>query len=486
VTETTTPAPTREDPPQDILIDAEAALDERGSLTGEFVRTIRERIDERDEDGVRSLVADLKPADVADLIEQLGDDTATLLVNIVGSDLPSETLAELEDSALETVIDALSTEQLVEAVMELDTDEAAFVLEDMEEKDRDEVLAEMPIADRLALKAALEFDEDSAGRMMQRDVFAAPGYWNVGQIIDRLRSVERLPETFYDVYVVDPGYKIIGLVPLSTFIKAKRDAIVADLVQPDPILIDAKMDQEEVAYLFEKYNLISAPVIDDSQRLVGMITVDDVVEVVHEEADEDMLALAGVTAEDNSINVSIQKVARSRFVWLLVNLGTAILASAVIGLFDATIEQMVALAILMPIVASMGGNAGTQTMTVAVRNLSTRTLTGSTAMRSIGKETAVSFLNGVAFAVLMGVAAGTWYDVIVGAPQSEAIALGGVLAAAMVINMLCAGLSGILIPLALDRAGQDPAVSSAVFVTTVTDVVGFFAFLGLSAVFLVG
>ncbi|NRA30481.1 MAG: magnesium transporter, partial [Parvularculaceae bacterium] len=207
---------------------------------------------------------------------------------------------------------------------------------------------------------------------------------------------------------------------------------------------------------------------------------------VHEEADEDMLALAGVTADDNSINVSIPKVARSRFVWLLINLGTAILASAVIGLFDATIEQMVALAILMPIVASMGGNAGTQTMTVAVRNLSTRTLTAATAVRSIGKETAVSFLNGIAFAILMGLAAGLWYGGIVGSPQSEAIALGGVLAAAMIINMVCAGLSGILIPLALDRAGQDPAVSSAVFVTTVTDVVGFFAFLGLAALFLVG
>jgi magnesium transporter len=245
------------------------------------------------------------------------------------------------------------------------------------------------------------------------------------------------------------------------------------------------MDQEEVAYLFEKYNLISAPVIDEGRRLVGMITVDDVVEIVHSEADEDMLALAGIV-EDNSINVPIRKIARSRFVWLLVNLGTAILASVIIGLFDGTIEQMVALAILMPIVASMGGNAGTQTMTVAVRNLSTRTLTAATAVRAVGKETVVSALNGVAFAVLMGVAAALWYTGLAGQPLSEGIALGLVLAAAMVINMLCAGLAGILIPLALERAGQDPAVSSAVFVTTVTDVVGFFAFLGLAALFLVG
>nr|WP_233061245.1 magnesium transporter [Parvularcula mediterranea] len=469
-------------PPEEL--EQDAPLDERGNLTSEFVRMIRERIDERDDDEVRRQVAELKPADVADLIEQLGEDDTRKLVEIEGAELPAEALAELEDGARDTVIDALSTEQLAEAVAELDTDEAAFVLEDMGEKDRAEVLAEMPIADRLALKAALEYDDETAGRIMQRDVFAAPGYWTVGQILDRLRSVERLPETFYDVYVVDPGYKIIGLVPLSKFIKAKRDQIVQELCTPEPIVIDAKMDQEEVAYLFEKYNLISAPVVDDSKRLVGMVTVDDVVEIVREEINEDMLALAGIE-EDNAINMPIRKVARSRFVWLLVNLGTAILASFIIGLFDATIQQMVALAILMPIVASMGGNAGTQTMTVAVRNLSTRTLTGATAVRAVWKETAVSVINGAAFAVLMGVAAGLWYAGLVGQPRAEATALGSVLAAAMIINMLCAGLAGILIPLGLQRAGQDPAVSSAVFVTTVTDVVGFFAFLGLAATFLV-
>ncbi|MEM9840640.1 MAG: magnesium transporter [Pseudomonadota bacterium] len=486
MTETTTPAPMRDDLHSDVLIETDAPLDERGSLTQDFVKTIRERMDAEDPDGVKSLIADLKPADIADLIEQLGDDARRLFLEIIGTDLPSEALAELEDDARDFVVDILPNEQLAEAVGELDTDEAAFVLEEMGEKDRAEVLAELPIADRLALKAALEFDEDTAGRIMQRDVFAAPGYWNVGQIIDRLRSVERLPETFYDVYVVDPGYKIIGTVPLSKFIKAKRDTEIQELVASEPVLIDVKMDQEEVAYLFEKYNLISAPVVDESKRLVGMITVDDVVEIVHEEADEDMLALAGVTGDDSNINVSVRKVARSRFVWLLVNLGTAILASGVISLFDATIEQMVALAVLMPIVASMGGNAGTQTMTVAVRNLSTRTLTAATALRSVWKETAVSLLNGIAFAILMGAAATIWYTSLVGAPRTEGYALGFVLAAAMVINMLCAGLAGILIPIGLDRAGQDPAVSSAVFVTTVTDVVGFFAFLGLAALYLVG
>ncbi|GGY43018.1 magnesium transporter [Parvularcula lutaonensis] len=488
MSETTTPEPLREDLPPETIEpeeEQETVLDERGSLTSDFVRMIRERIDEGDAEEVRRIVAELKPADIADLIEQLDEEDARKFVAIEGTELPFEVLPELEDGSRDIVVDALSTEQLAEAVSELDTDEAAFVLEDLDEKERAEVLAEMPIADRLALKAALDYDEDTAGRIMQRDVFAAPGYWNVGQILDRLRSVERLPDRFYDVYVVDPSYRIIGSVPLSKFIKAKRDTVIQDLCTPDPIVIDANMDQEEVAYLFEKYNLISAPVVDESKRLVGMITVDDIVEVVREEADEDMLALAGI-AEDNSINAPVIKVARSRFVWLLVNLGTAILASFVIGLFDATIEQMVALAILMPIVASMGGNAGTQSMTVAVRNLSTRTLTTATALRAVYKETAVSIINGVAFAILMGAATAVWYGLLAGQPRSEAVALGGVLAASMIINMLCAGLAGILIPLGLSRIGQDPAVSSAVFVTTVTDVVGFFVFLGLAAVFLVG
>ncbi|MEM6914512.1 MAG: magnesium transporter [Pseudomonadota bacterium] len=487
MSDTTTPAPQgTERLPSKPSQETERPLDERGSLTPDFIRNIRDLIDDKAFDDVRRLAAELRPADVADLIEQLSDDESRSLLTIIGDALPAEALPELEEAARDFVIDVLPTEQLAEAVTELDSDEAAFVLGDMDDEERAEVLAEMPIADRLALQSALKYEDESAGRLMQREVFAAPGYWNVGQILDRLRSVERLPETFYDVYVVDPGYKILGLVPLSRFIKAKRSTVVYDLVVPDPIVIDAHMDQEEVAYLFEKYNLISAPVVDESHRLVGMITVDDVVEIVREEADEDMLALAGVASDDSSINVSVPKVARSRFAWLLVNLGTAILASLVIGVFDATIEQMVALAILMPIVASMGGNAGTQTMTVAVRNLSTRSLTAANMLRAVWRETAVSTLNGLAFAVLMGLAAAAWYDVLVGEPRAEAIALGFVLAGAMVINMVCAGLAGILVPIGLERMGQDPAVSSAVFVTTVTDVVGFFAFLGLSAMFLVG
>ncbi|MEM6649943.1 MAG: magnesium transporter [Pseudomonadota bacterium] len=462
------------------------ALDERMSLTTDFIRSVNDAIDEEEAGEVKRLCADLRPADVADLFEQLPDASRPRLTTLLGDELEAETLVELEEDVRDAVIDAMPTEQLAEAVSELDTDEAAFVLEDMDEADRAEVLAEMPVGDRLALEAALDYPEESAGRLMQQEVFAAPSFWTVGQIIDRLRSAEKLPDLFYEVFVVDPAYKVMGSVALSRFLKAPRDALITDLMEGDIFRIKAETDQEEVAYLFEKYNLISAPVVDGGDRLVGMVTVDDVVEVVHEEADEDMLALVGVGTDESGLSLPIPKMARSRFTWLLINLGTAILASIVISFFDATIAQVVALAILMPIVASMGGNAGTQTMTVAVRNLATRDLTASNAFRIVGRETAVSFINGLAFAILLGTAAGIWYQTLGQGAPGEGLILGLVLAAAMIITMVAAGLSGILIPLGLERAGADPAVSSAVFVTTVTDIVGFFAFLGLAAVFLVG
>ena len=466
--------------------DGDLALDARMSLTPEFIRSVDEAIDDGDEDAVRALCADLRPADVADLIEQLPEPLRPQLVVCLGADFEAETLAELEEDARDGVIEAMPTEQLAEAVAELDTDEAAFVLEDMDEDDRAEVLAELPVAERLALEATLEFPEDSAGRLMQRQVFAAPSFCSVGQIIDRLRSDEKLPDLFYEVFVVDPSFKVMGTIPLSRFLRASRDAVITELMRDDDIFrVRVDQDQEEVAYLFEKYNLISAPVVDEGERLVGMITVDDVVEVIHEEADEDMLALGGVGSDESGLSLPVPKIARSRFTWLAVNLGTAVLASIVISFFDATIAQVVALAVLMPIVASMGGNAGTQTLTVAVRNLATRDLTASNALRVVGRETAVSFINGVAFAALLGVGAGIWYQTVGGGGPGDGVVLGLVLAGAMVITMLAAGLCGILIPLGLQRAGADPAVSSAVFVTTVTDIVGFFAFLGLAAMFLV-
>ena len=462
------------------------ALDERMSLNPDFVRQVDEAVEAEDEGEVRRLAGDLHPADTADLIEQLGEGNRSSFVGLLGEDFEADTLVELDEAVRDAVVSAMPNAQLAEAVADLETDEAAFVLEDLSEEDRAEVMAEMPIGDRLALQAAFDYPEDSAGRLMQRDVFAAPSFMDVGQLIDRLRTARDLPDEFFEVYVVDPANRVVGVVPLSRFVRAPRDTPITDLVVGDHPLVRDTMDQEEVAYLFEKYNLISAPVVDEGQRLVGAITVDDVVEIVHEEADEDMLALAGVDTSEGGINQPVRQVARSRFTWLSVNLATAILASFIIGLFDATLQEAVALAILMPIVASMGGNAGTQTLAVAVRNLATRDLTGSNAVRTVMRESTVSLINGLAFAVLLGIAAGVWYGLAGYGADGDGVILGLVLAAAMVITMLCAGLAGTLVPLGLQKAGADPAVSSAVFVTTVTDVVGFFAFLGLAAVFLVG
>lgn len=453
------------------------------SLADKYVAPVCEAVEAADDARVRSLIAELHPADIADLLGLLDEDEREALLAILGGELEAEVLAELDPDIRESVILALRPEKVAEAVADLDTDDAAFILEDLDEDKRAAILAEVPIADRIALHAALDYEEDSAGRLMQREVFAAPAYWTVGQIIDRLRSSDDLPDRFYEVFVVDPTFKPIGAVALSTLLKKSRETLIKDLmVDRELRLIPVNMDQEEVAYLFEQYNLISAPVVDEAERLVGMITVDDVVEIVHEETHEDMLALGGVEA-DTGLSDTVLETVRSRFSWLAVNLGTAILASLVISLFDAAISEIVALAVLMPIVASMGGNAGTQTLTVVVRSLATKDLTPSNAARIVWRETIVGGLNGFIFALIMGGLAGIWYFAMSGS-EVDSMKLGGVVGAAMIINLLAAGLAGILVPLGLQRAGADPAVSSAVFVTTVTDVVGFFVFLGLAALVL--
>jgi len=343
-------------------------------------------------------------------------------------------------------------------------------------------LSKTAVTDRLALNQAFDFEDETAGRLMQREVFAAPAYWTVGQIIDRLRGSDDLPDRFYEVFVVDPAFKPIGAVPLSKLLRTQREATILSIMTEDLTVIPVSMDQEEVAYKFEQYNLISAPVVDEAERLVGMITVDDVVEIVHAESQEDMLALGGV-GSDTGLTDTVVETVRSRFSWLAVNLATAIAASLVISIFDKAIEQVVALAVLMPIVASMGGNAGTQTLTVAVRSLATKDLSASNAARIIWRETIVGGLNGILFALIMGVLAGFWHA-STGASVDQAVRLSIVIGAAMIINLLAAGLAGILVPLGLQRAGADPAVASAVFVTTVTDIVGFFVFLGLAALVL--
>ncbi len=458
----------------------DAQFAEDRTLNPEFVDAVTVAIEKSDALEFEFLTQDLHPADIADLIGLLTDDDRTRLIEMKGGALAPDVLAELDDDLREDVVEAMDPTKVAEAVAELETDDAAFVLEDLDEEKRAEILAEVPLEDRLALRAALDYPEESAGRVMQREFFAAPGYWTVGQIIDRLRSTEDLPDRFFEVFVVDPAFKPIGEVPLSTLLKRPRETRIEEIMLTTAQKIPVTMDQEEVAYLFEQYNLISSPVVDASDRLVGMITVDDVVEMVREESQEDMLALAGVEA-DTGLSDTVAETVRSRFSWLAVNLATAILASLVIALFDAAIGQIVALAVLMPIVASMGGNAGTQTLTVAVRSIATKDLTPSNAARIIWREALVGLTNGMLFAIIMGALAGLWYFLSGWGDQSDAIVLGAVVGAAMIINLLCAGLAGILVPLGLQRAGQDPAVSSSVFVTTVTDVVGFFVFLGLAA-----
>ncbi|MFN3958758.1 MAG: magnesium transporter [Parvularculaceae bacterium] len=460
----------------------DAARAEDKTLAEQTVGALTAAIEASDLARINAIIDALHPADLADAIGLLHEEDRLALIDLLGGALPAEVLPELDANLTEEVVSAMRPEAVADAVAELDTDDAAFILEDLDEDKRAEILAKAPVVDRLALSQAFDFEEESAGRLMQREVFAAPAYWTVGQIIDRLRGSEDLPDRFYEVFVVDPAFKPIGAVPLSTLLKAKRETAISDIMNEDLTVIPVSMDQEDVAYKFEQYNLISAPVVDEAERLVGMITVDDVVEIVHAESHEDMLALGGVGAEAGLTDTVVETV-RSRFSWLAVNLATAVLASLVISVFEKAIEQVVALAVLMPIVASMGGNAGTQTLTVAVRSLATKDLTAANAVRIIWRETIVGGLNGILFAVIMGALAGLWHA-STGASVDQAVRLAVVIGAAMIINLIAAGLAGILVPLGLQRAGADPAVSSSVFVTTVTDVVGFFVFLGLAALVL--
>lgn len=455
-------------------LDKTAAADagEEG-IGSALVNDVSEALGALDEARVRALVADLRPPDLADLIELLPTGERATFVETLGQDFDFEVLSELDETVRDQLSEELPNEYLAKAVTELDSDDAAYLLETLEPEDQQDVLSQLSVADRAALLRNLEYDEETAGRLMQSDFVAVAPFWDVGQVIDYMRETEDLPDTFSEIYVVDPSFKVLGAVELSRVLRSKRQTHIDEIMRSDLVTVQATDDQEEVGRKFERYDLMSAPVVDDSGRLVGIVTVDDVVEVIQSEADEDIRRLGGVG--DESVLDNVLSTTRSRFLWLLVNLLTAVLASLVIKLFDASIEQMVALAVLMPIVASMGGNAGTQTMTVAVRALATRDLGPVNATRVILRETSVGLINGALFAIILGVVTVSWF----GSSQ-----LGLVIAAAMVFNLLAAALAGILIPIALDRFGQDPAVASSVFVTTVTDVVGFFAFLGLATIWL--
>jgi len=454
-------------------MEQEHIRDGEGALNPGLVRNVRDALVDDQVWELRRLVSELHEADLADLIEILKPHERNKFIEIIGADLKPATLSELEETVRDEVVDAMPNERVADAVRKLDSDDAVYVIENLEESDKSDILAKLSEGDRATLERSLDYPDSSAGRIMQADVIAVPPFWSVGQTIDYMRETENLPDQFSEIYVTAPNFHLVGIVPLSKLLRAERPTPIETIMSDDIKPISAFEDQEEVARRFERYNLMSAPVVDTDARLVGVVTVDDIVEVIQEEAREDIHALGGV--RDEALTDTVIRITRRRFAWLLINLGTAILASTVIAYFDASIKEMVALAILMPIVASMGGNAATQTMTVAVRALATRELGSVNAARLITREALVGLANGILFAVIMGIVAYFWFD---------STGLGLVIGAAMVCNMLVAGLAGILIPLTLDRYQIDPAVASGVFVTTVTDVVGFFVFLYFAAMWL--
>lgn len=413
-------------------------------------------------------------ADIADLLEQINPNQRQALLSLWDTDFDAEVLTEVEEGVRDDLLEELPEDVLNEAVKELDADDVVYLIEDLDQSDQERVLDALDDSDREAVLSSLQFPEDSAGRMMQRDFVMAPTHWTVGDAIDYMRASDELPQKFYDVIISDPRLRPVGTVALSKIMANARHVKIATLMEEDFFTIPSDQTREDVGYAFSQYHLVSAPVIDADGRLVGIITIDDAVEAMEDESHEDMMRLAGVGAEEE-LSDTIWETAKQRFPWLLINLVTAVLASMVISMFSSTIEALVALAVLMPIVASMGGNAGTQSMTVAVRALATRDLTPSNAWRIILREGVVGLVNGIAFAVIIGIVGMIWF----GSPM-----LGVVLGIAMVGNMLVAGLAGIMIPIGLDKLKVDPALASGAFVTTVTDVVGFFAFLGLAAALL--
>ena len=431
-----------------------------------------------DETAVWALIADLHYTDIADLLERLHDENRSRLLTIMGPEFDGDVLIELDETVRDQVIDEVGLETVAQAVTQLESDDAVEIIEELEEHEQQQVLNAISDEDRALIEESLRFPKDSAGRLMQRELVTAPTFWDVGNTIDFLRrnadsDDNPLPDRFYVVYVVDPAHRPVGMVWLDKLLRTGRTVTVTEVMEPDMKVIPVMSDQEDVAFLFRQRDLVSAPVVENGGRLIGAITIDDIVDVIDEEHEEDIMRMGGVRGDD--LYSAVLDTTRARFSWLFVNLLTAIVASIVIGLFDATIDQIVALAILMPIVASMGGNAGTQTLTVAVRALAMKDLTATNAARLVGKEILVGFANGLVFALLAGGVTWFWF---------ENPMLGAVIAIAMVVNLLVAGLAGTVIPLVLDRNGIDPAIASSVFLTTITDVVGFFVFLGLAALIL--
>jgi len=453
-----------------VSVHGDPMRDEDGHIRPGFVEAIADAVQRGDSAFLSEVVAELHEADLGDLIGALEPDLRPRLVELAGTAFDFSALNEVDGTVREEILEELEPETVAEGVRELDSDDAVELLQDLDAEDKEEILDRLPQSERVALERSLDYPEDSAGRRMQTECIAVPDEWSALQVIEYLRDTPELPDRFYEIYVVDRERRLKGAVPLDALLRARRPGPIMDLIDENRRRVSDHEDIADVARMFGKYNLVAAPVTDADDHLLGVITIDDVVDVIEEGADEEIKALGGV-ARDEELSDSVWTIAKGRFNWLLVNLATAFLASSVLGLFEDELQKMVALAVLAPIVASQGGNAATQTMTVAVRALATRELNSSNAWRIVMREGLVGFVNGLAFAAITGAAAAAWF---------QTLGLGVVIALAMICNLVAGALGGILIPMMLDRLRVDPAVSSGTFVTTVTDIVGFFAFLGIA------
>ncbi len=438
----------------------------------EYIKVIAEKISINDADFISKSFDEMHPSDAADIIEHLNPNDRENLLKLNNFKIAPEVFVELNESIQSEIINHLSTESIVYILKNLESDDAIKVIENLDEKNKNDILSSLPPKDRFALLESLSFPEDSAARIMQRQFTAIPSNWSVGQTIDYLRENKDLPEEFLEIFIVDNEFKPIGSVPSSKVLRTPRDTKMQMIMNESQLSVPVDMDREEVANLFENYNLNSACVIDKNNKLVGMITSDDVLTVLKEEAEEDTLRLAGVG--DEEITDGVIKKTKRRFNWLLLNLLTAILASVVIGFFQEDIEKVVALAVLMPIVASMGGNAGMQTLAVTIRTIATNQLTKNNFTQNVIKEFTIGILNGVIFAIISAIVVQFWF---------KDITLSLIISISMVLNMIVAGLFGILVPITLKKFKIDPAIASSVFVTTITDVIGFLSFLGIGAFF---
>jgi magnesium transporter len=447
---------------------------EQGKIDPLFLSDLADAVDERDIRWLSRTLKRMHPADAADALEALNYDTFEEAVELLGGELPPEILIELRDSYREDAVDMLPDQAVAQALDELDSDDATTILEDLEDDRRERILEDLAPVDRAELERSLGYEEETAGRLMQTEFVAVPEFWTVGQTIDHARALgTELPEVFHEIYVIDPAHRLLGIVPLASLLRQPRETPLEDIMNEPTMTLDTSTDQEDVAYQFQKYSLASAPVTDTAGRLVGMITVDDMVDVMHSEHSEDLLALSNVSSADASDTVF--ETVKARLPWLAINLFTAFIASAIISMFEGAIEEVVALAILMPVVAALGGNAGSQGLAVAVRAIASRQLDGASARRAILREFMAAAFNGLLIGVGVGLIALFWFG-------DTSLAL--VIAFAMFGTFLWAGLSGILVPLGLKRLGADPAVASSVFVLTLTDVMAFFSFLGLATIVL--